>query len=324
VSSFDDTPHDTLAELEFALAEAEGTTPPERLATSLEAAARRRRAEGRPVDAPEPVGPVEVYAAGAAAMDGLLASLSDDDWARTTIRGLSVQGLVGHVIGIERALCEAIVSPAPDAGDGVGLGHVDATADAVAAERDRAPSATLADFRAATAATLEVVRPLAARPDGLAGVVLLHELALPLDGLLVVRAFELWTHEEDVRRATGRSLSPPPPSSIYAMTSLAVWLLPFVVGQGSPDHRVALVLTGQGGGAWQVDLGAGDAGEEDSAGSGGSEGRRQPAARIVADAVDFCRVVANRLDPDDLGYHVDGDRGLARDVLTAATTLALD
>jgi uncharacterized protein (TIGR03083 family) len=315
VSAHDGTQGDALDELAFALAEADGAPPPEHLAPQLAAAAGQRRAAGRPVDAPEPAGPVEVHAAGVAAMDALLASLSDDDWTRTTVRGLTVQGLVGHVIGVERGLHDAIASPAPGAGAPAGLSHIEATAAAVEEQRGRPPADTLADWRAATAATHALLGPMAASPDGLSQLVVLHQLAMPLDALLVVRAFELWTHEEDVRRATGRALAAPPPSSVYAMTSLAVSLLSLVVDPGAPDRRVALVLTGQGGGAWQVTVG----GEAQ-----GDEAPRAPDTRIVADAVDFCRVVANRLEPDDLGYHADGDRGLARRVLSGATTLALD
>ena len=46
--------------------------------------------------------------------------------------------------------------------------------------------------------------------------------------------------------------------------------------------------------------------------------------RIVVDAVDFCRLVANRLDPATIATVVTGDDALARDLFTGAASLALD
>lgn len=327
MSTFDGTPTDDLGdldELRVALAEADAVSPPDELAPRLERSARQRRAPGRPVDAPAPASAVEVFAAAVASMDALASSLSDEEWARTTVRGLSVQGLLGHLVGVERALAEAIVSPSADAGASVGVGHVDGTVAAVDEQRGRPPADTLDDWRAASAATLDLVGPRSSAPDGLSEVVVLFELALTLEHLLVVRAFELWTHEEDVRRATGRPLAAPPPSSLYTMTSLAVSLLPLVVDPQTPERRVSLVLTGQGGGTWRMALGPAGEVPEVAAPDRTALAAATPDARIVADVVDFCRVAANRLDPDDLGYHVDGDRALAREVLSAATTLALD
>jgi hypothetical protein len=93
------------------------------------------------------------------------------------------------------------------------------------------------------------------------------------------------------------------------MTSLAVSFLPLVLEPDAQGRRISLVFTGQGGGTWHL-------------GTAGAD--QTPDVRIVADVVDFCRVVANRLDRADLGYHVDGDPGLAQRVLEAASTLALD
>jgi len=74
------------------------------------------------------------------------------------------------------------------------------------------------------------------------------------------------------------------------------------------------VLTGPGGGTWDIPI-----------------GQRQPSApvqivgvEIVTDAIGFCRLVANRLTPPELGAHITGDRGRADQVLTAASALALD
>jgi len=45
---------------------------------------------------------------------------------------------------------------------------------------------------------------------------------------------------------------------------------------------------------------------------------------IVADAVGFCRLVADRITPADLGAQVSGAAGAADVVLAGAAALALD
>jgi hypothetical protein len=70
------------------------------------------------------------------------------------------------------------------------------------------------------------------------------------------------------------------------------------------------VLTGQGGGTWDLVL--------------GDEADEPPRLSIVADAVGFCRLAADRIRPADLGAHITGSQELAAGVLTATTALALD
>ena len=90
---------------------------------------------------------------------------------------------------------------------------------------------------------------------------------------------------------------------------LAARLLPHA-GAALPEPvDVRLVLTGPGGGTWDVTMGS------------------PPAAAsvaIVTDAVGFCRLAANRVTPADLNVSVTGDPVRAAAVLAAAATLALD
>ena len=130
----------------------------------------------------------------------------------------------------------------------------------------------------------------------------MHGMRLPLGALLVARAFELWTHDNDIRRVAGRPATMPDPPTLALMTRLAARLL--------PDAAARTGLTGPGGGSWDIAVGAGPP---------------DPVSiRIVADAVGFCRLVANRAAPADLDLHVTGDPGRAAGVLAAASALALD
>jgi hypothetical protein len=145
-----------------------------------------------------------------------------------------------------------------------------------------------------------------------------HRMRLPLGALLIARAFELWTHENDIRRAAGLPPAVPDASTLQLMTGLAARLLPQAAARiGLRDPvSVRLVLTGPGGGAWDVAVG----GPPDA-----GEGAPDPAAvGIVTDAVGFCRLVANRATPADLDLHVTGDAARAAGVLAAASALALD
>jgi hypothetical protein len=79
-----------------------------------------------------------------------------------------------------------------------------------------------------------------------------------------------------------------------------------------PPIDVRVVLTGEGGGTWSVALG-----EQ-------SDARQAPELGVVADAVGFCRLVANRIGPGELGAQLTGAVAHAGVVLAGTAALALD
>jgi uncharacterized protein (TIGR03083 family) len=266
------------------------------------AAAVRERASGRPLPPPEIIAPVEAFRRAVEAFSDLLAVLDDDRWDRPALRGLDVQGLVGHLTGVERDVQRAL------AGDpGVAcVDHVASTQPAAEAEAGRRPEETRRAWRDAVATTLR----LAAAADQ-ERVVAVHGLRLPLATLLVVRAFELWTHESDIRAATGLPATVPDPAVLALMTDLAAGFLPVGMARIGADDvalDLHLVLTGPGGGTWDVALGDG----------------ARAGVLVVADAVGFCRLVADRIAPAALNPHVQGPADAADVVLRAAAALALD
>ena len=264
------------------------------------AASLRARDAGRPVpDAPQ-ISPVEAFSRTASAFYTVLCFLDDDDWHTPVLRDLDVQGLVGHLIGVEEDVHRALAGD-PDVADAE---HVESTEAAALGQAGRRPAQTRADWRRAVDRTLDLVRPADARSR-----VAVHGLRLPVTALLVVRAFELWTHENDIRQAVGWAPSVPDPSTLRLMTDLAARLLPHA-GAALPEPvDVRLVLTGPGGGTWDVTMGSPSA---------------AASVAIVTDAVGFCRLAANRVTPADLDVNVTGDPARAAAVLTAAATLALD
>jgi uncharacterized protein (TIGR03083 family) len=242
----------------------------------------------------------------------LLCTLTDDEWRTPVLRDLDVQGLVGHLVGVEEDVRRTLLGD-PAVRD---VDHVESTQAFAEQQVGRPAALTCADWRAAVDRTIGFVD---ANGD-LDGDVAMHGMRLTLGALLVVRAFELWIHENDIRHATGRPPSVPDASTLRLMTGLATDLLPrAAVGtalHGPIDLR--LVLTGPGGGTWDLTVGDGPA-----------RGAGRPALtrgrlRVVTDSVGFCRLAGNRVAPADLDIHVTGDAHLAAGVLAAVSALALD
>jgi hypothetical protein len=129
---------------------------------------------------------------------------------------------------------------------------------------------------------------------------------------LAVRVFEVWTHTEDLCRALRRQPPPLDAETLHLMTTTAVGAIPLGLLLGSIEaghHTARLVLTGPGGGAWNQPLQLGD----EAVG---------PSVTIVADALDFCRLAAQRIAPADLDAEVEGPMDLAIAVLRGASVFA--
>jgi uncharacterized protein (TIGR03083 family) len=271
-------------------------------------AAREARTPGVAVPSPERISTSEALRRAADSLDDLLLSLSPEQWRVHVLRDLDVQGLVGHLIGVEYDVQQALRGDAS-----VGQAeHVASTQSDAVRQAGRPPSETRGELHALVETTIDAA-------DGIRGsgaVLALHGMQLPLDDLLVVRAFELWTHENDIRTALELPPSVPDPSTLALMTRLAVQLLPHgAIRAGSIAGPVDLhlVLLGSGGGTWDVPLKPHD-----------GDGANAEDVVVVVDAVDFCRLVANRVDRAELELHVMGDRVAADGVLAAAAALALD
>jgi uncharacterized protein (TIGR03083 family) len=265
------------------------------------------RGAGQPVPAVPHISGAEAFGRAADAFYELLAGLDEQDWARPALRGLDVQGLTGHLIGVEEDMQRGLAGdPAVADAD-----HVASTQDAAVRQADRSPALTLRDWRQAADRTLKQAR---AR-DGSIDRIAVHGIRLPLDDLLVVRAFELWVHENDIRRCAGLAPSVPDPPVLRLMSDLAARMLPYAAARTGLREPVDvhLVLTGPGGGTWDLTIDP----EPDG------EGAAQDVA-IVTDAVGFCRLAANRTTPAELASYIIGDAGRAAEVLAAAATLALD
>ncbi len=284
---------------------ATGPALPAGLRARVLEASRRARAAGEPFPEVLAISGAEAYRRAADELYRTLHQLVADDWRRPAIRDLNVQGLVGHLTGVEDDVRRALEGDR----EAETADHIASTQRAAARQMGRAPVQTLEEWRGAVDSMLARVAGL----DDHAVIVGVHGIQLPLNALLVARAFELWTHENDIRLSCGLPPAVPDPATLHQMTVLGADLLSFAARRAGlrRSARVHLVLTGVGGGTWDVEL--------------GDEQPSDPVqASIIIDAVGFCQLAANRATPGELEPHITGDRDHASEVLAAAMTLALD
>ena len=282
-----------------ALAESDATSPPASIRSRL-----LERVAASPRAHAEPMPPGELYASRVAALQSLLAELDDDDWGCVASPyEWTVHGLIAHLLVIEQysaALLGLGAMPLGDAGDHLALG-----ADAIAAELEGSPQATVEHWSAVAQSIVDHVGSDRFDPDAPMS---MHGWPFSVSSGLVARAFELWTHTDDICRATGRDTRSAGPRELRTMSSFSVSSLPFLLPSVDPDLPMAptrVVLTGSGGGTFDI----------------GGHGER--AALVVTDVVDYCRVVARRIDPGELERTVEGDTRLVAGLLEASRAFAV-
>jgi uncharacterized protein (TIGR03083 family) len=249
-------------------------------------------------------GPLTTYLSLSETMADVIEELPEAALDDTTANGLTAHDLVVHMAAQESLLAqEAGVPVLPDLTET----DIDArTAALLPSFTDRSLAAAVELWQQ----SVDTNRTWAI--DNVGGTVTWRGLPMTRDDAIVIRAFETWIHTDDLRRVAGRELEAPAPHELSVMSELASRILPIALslhGGERPGKTARLVLTGDGGGDWLVPLGAGDAGDA-------------PDVTLTADVVDWCRLVGDRVAPDELRYEFAGDGALARDLVAAAPALA--
>jgi len=135
---------------------------------------------------------------------------------------------------------------------------------------------------------------------------------MPVTDLLLVHAFETWIHADDLSRISGQGPEIPDAGHLTPMADLAGRILGPSIEAGGlsrPGATGRLVLSGAGGGEWQVGF--------------GTDGpNRFSDVVVTVDVVDWCRLVGDRMDADQLPHAVAGDDTLADAMIASASVFA--
>ncbi|WP_434098743.1 maleylpyruvate isomerase N-terminal domain-containing protein [Streptomyces mirabilis] len=324
--------------------------PPESL--DLDPTLRTRVLEGcldrRPARIPVPEWATP-YDAEAARLDALLQDIGDAEWhapvrlrwfegdgpvsRRTTVAGviahlLSVDGLVGVALGLEDPLGGATAEKTEAEGAAAGAPTPSQRTEAYWRASHFPPTrAVRAPWREQSH---HIVRTVSFAGGGSGRLAVSYGgFALPLSDSMLDRAFECWVHAGDIADAVDYPYEPPAPRHLHRMIDLAARMLPVslaerrrtglsapaprrLVTAGAPGRSLRLEIEGSGGGEWLIPL--------DSPASVASA--EHEVAHVALDGVEFCRLAAGHVSPEEAAAGQVGDREAIRDVLFAAASLS--
>ena len=303
-----ETPNDEVLAL---LAEASAVRPPPTLADRVVANATALRPAGQAI---------ESLGGGkrAGAADAFVKTIDGFNSVLTQARGneivepygWSVTQVVAHLTEIDRYFGRQLGLWDHEIDNAFEDDHLAMTQSAVGAAVRADFATAVTDWLRVSSAVCDHVGSLGA--EALRQRIKLHMLYTRVSTALAVRVFEVWTHTEDLCRTLRRQPPPLDAERLHLMTTTAVGAIPLGLLLGSIEaghHTARLVLTGPGGGAWNQPLQLGDEAVE-------------PSVTIVADALDFCRLAAQRMAPADLDAEVEGPMDLANAVLRGASVFA--
>ncbi|UUU21086.1 maleylpyruvate isomerase family mycothiol-dependent enzyme [Streptomyces sp. DSM 40750] len=246
------------------------------------------------------------YAAAVAGLQALVPEL-DGRWGTPVVHDWDAHATVAHLVAADEHLAVPLGVdarlPASHLPEGIPAGDAWArrTADVIAHEHGRTPGETVATWAAQAAALLAT--PEARDPELAARAVTVMGLRLPVADHFVVRAFEAWIHTDDIGRALGLPVPPPPAEHLERLVRLAVRILGLALRDAPP---VLFEITGP---------------TSDTSWVLGSDAE-PVTAELALDPVDFCLLVGGRHAPQEVPRRVAGDEGAARNVLETAATLA--
>jgi uncharacterized protein (TIGR03083 family) len=247
----------------------------------------------------------------AAELSSLLDSLEPAEWnLPTNVQDDTVHGLVLHLVGVERYMLGQ-------------LGRRPAASAPTRAEHSTVTRELAADMAGADSSRLartwwlEVMELIGAVGEvGPDHPVAYHHLSSGARGMAAVRTFEVWTHNEDIRRATARGLSPLDEPRLALMSTSLLSSLGggmALMGTSQPGRSARIHVTGAGPDTLTFD-----------AALAYGETAGAPDITVTVDALDLCRLASNRVPIADLPAEVDGDRSLLEPMLVGATAFAMD
>ncbi|WNO73946.1 MULTISPECIES: zf-HC2 domain-containing protein [unclassified Streptomyces] len=288
----------------------------------------------RPARIPVPVW-ANPYDAETARLDALLRDIGESEWhapvrlkwfegESAASRRTTVAGVIGHLMTVD-----GLVAGALGLDDPLGRTPAGGPTERTEAFWGADEPATRAVHEPWRDQSHTLIRTVSFAGRGVAELSVSYgDFALPLRDSLLDRAFECWIHADDIADAVDYPYDPPSGSHLNRMIDLAARMLPaalagrrraglagparHLVAAGAPGRSLHLEVEGAGGGNWYIAL--------DSPAAVGSPD--QAVAQVALDGVEFCRLVAGHVPPEEAAAGQDGDREAIRDVLFAAASLS--
>ncbi len=245
----------------------------------------------------------------------LLRSLDADEWHRPTdCPGWDVRAVAAHLAHLEAATAGWPQPPVevPEAA------HLTSpmsryTEEGPVARASWSNEDVLDELAAASAERLAALRadpptdPAGAPPHTPAGI------AWPWERLLSNRAFDVWIHEQDVRRAVDRPGGFDGPPAAHAVEVLAS-SLPFIVGKRvAPPTGSTVVLRVRGPQALERAVRMGDDGRATTL----DRAPDDPTLTLTLDTEAFVVLAAGRRRPDEVAVDIAGDGALGERLLAS-------
>jgi uncharacterized protein (TIGR03083 family) len=258
---------------------------------------------------PPPSTPLDAFRDTVADLGVLLASLTPDEWHLDALPEYGrVRDLIAHLAGVEEHLGAGLAGTA-DGELAAPTQHIADTRYAIEELAATAVDDTAARWRNAADRVIQLAAASSPQRP-----VMVNAVPTDVDGMLVLRTFELWTHLEDVCAATKRYLPGLDAPRFALMSSRLVEILPtavVVTHGGHAQGTVRFVFTGPGGGTYDRAFGP-------------DESASEPVAVVITDVAGICRAAANRMPRNRMTVQIEGDSVLAERVLASVGAFAND
>ncbi|MFE0047804.1 maleylpyruvate isomerase N-terminal domain-containing protein [Streptomyces albireticuli] len=285
---------------------------------------------------------VAPYDAETARLDALLHDIGEAEWRapvrlkwfdgeRPVARDTTAAAVIGHLLAVDGLVAAVLGLPDP-------LGAL-AAEGATPTERTeafwttaagdpagQAPGAVRGGWREQSHALTRTASFAGAEAAGRP--VPYGPVSLPLADSFVDRAFECWVHAVDIADAIDYPYASPSAGHLHRMVDLGARLLPAAIAgrrrdglappphalvpAGAPGRTLHLEVEGSGGGHWYIPL--------DSPGA--TTSAAETVAHVALDAVEFCRLAAGHIPPEEAAAGQTGDRQAIRDALYATASLS--
>ncbi|MGY0020585.1 maleylpyruvate isomerase N-terminal domain-containing protein [Streptomyces sp. cg35] len=289
------------------------------------------------------------YDAETARLDGLLADLAEDEWAKpvqlqwfegddSASHSTSVGGVLGHLVAVDGMVSASLGLPDPVTPDGKGSTDPQQRTEALWKQMESPEEGSDASGRADGSSVrstwrdqaYELIRTCAYGGGGVADIAVPYgeDVVLPLRLALLDRAFETWIHATDIADAVDYPYPPPVPEHLQTLIGVAVQMLPSilaarrqaglaspplpVVEPGASERSVRLEIEGESGGEWYLPLDRPD----------GPAGPDNCVSHIVLPEVEFCRLAAGHLAPRQAATGQQGDQTAIVELLYAMASMS--